>query len=158
MRTIKIFVGVILFLDLADSGKPQGQVIAVDRLPIYPIEHATIFSKLDFTLKSSRERILQLLGSKKFDLVVSDMAPNATGVRSLDQEAIANLAMEAIRFAISTSSVGATCLVKIWDGGFRQPLEKELLHFYSQLHHVRPQATQTESTEMFLLARGFKGN
>lgn len=109
---------------------------------------------MDFTLKSSREKILKTLGTAKLHLVVSDMAPNATGVKTLDQDAIIALAESALNFAISTSAV--TCLVKIWDGSGRNQIEKQMLNFYHQLNHVRPMATQTESSEMFLLARGFK--
>lgn len=139
-----------------DDKKPKGKVLSVDRQPIYPIPHATVLSRTDFTLKSSREKILQTLGDSKLDLVVSDMAPNATGVKSLDQEAIIALAQAALHFAVLTSSAQASCLVKIWDGSGRSQIEKEMLTFYTQLNHIRPMATQTESSEMFLLARGFK--
>nr|CAD7614543.1 unnamed protein product [Timema genevievae] len=140
-----------------DAGRPVGTVIAIDRLPIYPIEGVTIIGNTDFTTAAARERLLSVMEGRQADAVVSDMAPNATGVRAMDHENIVHLAYSAVRFAAQTSRVGAFLLVKLWDGAITIALERDLMRFYDKVKAVKPMASRSDSAEMFFLARGFKG-
>jgi 23S rRNA (uridine2552-2'-O)-methyltransferase len=86
---------------LTDKNFKQGTVISLDRLPIYPIAGALVLGSCDFTKAESREKLLNLLDveghGKGVDLMLSDMAPNATGVRAIDQEVIISLAYSFVR-------------------------------------------------------------
>lgn len=85
------------------------------------------------------------------------MAPNATGVRSLDQEHITKLCYSVLRFAALVSSVNASLVVKLWNNGEVPQLEKDMLRFYEKVKLVKPAASRADSSEVFLLAKGFFG-
>ncbi|XP_076648529.1 mitochondrial rRNA methyltransferase 2 [Halictus rubicundus] len=136
---------------------PIGTVIAIDKQSIHPIEGANILSKMDFTLSASQTELLNLLQDRKADVVLSDMAPNSTGMKQLDQENIAKLVYTAMRFALQVTKIDGTFVCKIWDGGRSQQIEQDLLRFYRTVKNVRPQATRDDSSEKFFLARGFRG-
>ncbi|XP_019554606.3 rRNA methyltransferase 2, mitochondrial [Aedes albopictus] len=141
----------------SQSGKPRGMVIGVDLLQIHPIEHATMLGNTDFTKQESQDKIRTLLGDRPVDCVLSDMAPNATGVRSLDQENIITLCYSVLRFAILMSAPNASLLVKIWDNGEVPLLEKNMQKYYQQVKRIKPRASRSDSAENFILARGFVG-
>lgn len=85
------------------------------------------------------------------------MAPNATGVRSLDQERITTLCYSVMRFAALMSAPAASLLVKVWDNGAIPQLERDMLRFYKSVKIIKPQASRADSSEKFLLAREFYG-
>jgi 23S rRNA (uridine2552-2'-O)-methyltransferase len=134
-----------------------GKVIAIDLLPIHHIEGATIFGNLDFTTEKAFEIIKNNLRPKFVDVVMSDMAPNSTGMRELDHENIIKLAYSAFKFAVLTSTYNGTLIVKVWDGIASAGLEKDIGMFYKNVKIVKPTASRSESSEKFILARGFKG-
>lgn len=141
-------------------GKKQGsigRVYAIDKLPFYPIEGATLLGNMDFTTANTQDTLRKLLQGIEVDVVLSDMAPNASGVRRMDHDHIILLAYTAMKFALQVSKVGGTFLVKIWDGEKSQQLEHDLLRFYDGVRVVRPDATRDESSEKYFLARGYKG-
>ncbi|XP_053999010.1 rRNA methyltransferase 2, mitochondrial [Hylaeus anthracinus] len=141
----------------AKTDNPVGTVLGIDKLPVFPVEGATLLCPLDFTHAESQKRIMELLEGNKADVVLSDMAPNASGVRDCDHENIIKLAYSAFVFALQVTQVDGTFLCKVWDGGMSKKLEQDILKFYKTVKIVRPQATRDESTEKFLLGRGFKG-
>lgn len=85
------------------------------------------------------------------------MAPNASGIRCIDQEKIMDLCYNVLRFAILMSSENANLLVKIWDNGNVKKFEQTVLRFYKSFKYIKPQASRSESAENFLLAKGFLG-
>ena len=134
-----------------------GTVLAVDKQPLYHIPGATVLGKMDFTSAKSQAELLKFLNGEKADVVLSDMAPSATGVRDLDHDNIIILAYAAVKFALQVMKVDGTFVCKLWDGGKSQRVEQDLARFFKSVRCVRPQATRDESTEKFILARGFKG-
>lgn len=138
-------------------GEQVGKVIAIDRLPIHPIDGAIVLGNMDFTTDEAQKQLKELLDGKFIEVVLSDMAPNSTGVKDLDHEKIIQLAYAAFKFAIEVSCYEGTFLVKVWDGFLSPKLEADLARFYRQVKIVRPDATRDESSEKFILARGFKG-
>lgn len=136
---------------------PVGTVYAVDRLPFYLVEGATILGNMDFTNVKTQEILSELLQGGKVDVILSDMAPNASGVREIDHDNIMLLAYAVLRFALQISKTQGTLVVKVWDGGKAQQFEQNLLKFYNSVKVVKPDATRDESAEQFFLARGFKG-
>lgn len=85
------------------------------------------------------------------------MAPNASGIRCIDQEKIMELCYNVLRFAILMSSENASLLVKIWDNGNVKKFEETALRFYQTVKYVKPEASRSDSAENFLLAKGFLG-
>lgn len=85
------------------------------------------------------------------------MAPNATGVRQLDQEKIMDLVYNVLHFAILMSSENASLLVKIWDNGNVKKFEEIALKYYKTIKQIKPEASRGDSAERFLLAKGFRG-
>lgn len=139
------------------ENKPKGLVIGIDLLPIYPIDGAETISNMNFTTEKGQNKIRELLKERSVDCVLSDMAPNATGVRSLDQENITTLCYSVLRFALQMSSQGAHLLMKIWDNGEVPTLERDILKYYKTVKTVKPHASRMDSAEMFILAKYFKG-
>lgn len=137
--------------------QPVGFVIGLDLLQIYPIAGANILGNTDFTLAESQAKIRTLLGDRRVDCVLSDMAPNATGVRSLDKERITTLCYAVLRFAALMSTANASLLLKVWDNGDIARLEADMLRFYRSVKIIKPQASRADSSEKFLLAREFVG-
>lgn len=141
----------------AKNQGPIGKVYAIDKLPFFPVEGATVLGNMDFTIAKTQETLLALLQGKKADVVLSDMAPNASGIRAIDHDNIILLAYAVLKFALQVTKIQGTLVIKVWDGGKSQELEQNLLRFYENVKIVKPDATRDESTEKFFLARGFKG-
>ena len=142
--------------DGADVSKPKGVVIGIDRLQIYPMDGATFMGNSDFTSTATHEKIKNILNGRKANCVLSDMAPNATGVRSMDQDNIMDLAFSVFNFALQVSAPDAILLIKVWDNGDVHKLEKLLSIAYESYKHVKPLASRSDSAEKFILAKGFK--
>lgn len=84
------------------------------------------------------------------------MAPNATGVRQLDQENIMMLCNSVLEFALRLSAPKASLLVKIWDNGEAPKFIKKLEEYYETVRTIKPISSREESTEKFILARGLE--
>lgn len=143
--------------DGSNERKPNGAVIGVDLLGIYPLEHATLMGNTDFTTEKGQQKILDVLGERKVNVVLSDMAPNASGVRMLDQENIIKLCYTVLRFAVKMSEVQGSVLMKTWACAEVQALEKDMKKFYKTVRVLKPQASRSDSAEQYLLGRGFVG-
>lgn len=111
----------------------------------------------DFTNTKIQEKIRNILGDKKINCILSDMAPNATGIRILDQDKIMDLCSKVLQFAIQMSAENANLLVKIWDNGDVKKFENVLLKYYKTVKSIKPNASRSDSAERFLLARGYIG-
>lgn len=143
--------------DGGDPSKPKGRVLSIDKLQIFPIEGATIMSNMDFNTIEAHDRVVDILNGKKVDIVLSDMAPSATGVRELDKDRILGLAYMALRFAALVTKVNGNLLFKVWDGKEVSILQMDLERFFKSIKILKPQASRSDSSEKFILARGFKG-
>ncbi|XP_026751761.1 rRNA methyltransferase 2, mitochondrial [Galleria mellonella] len=143
--------------DGSDKTKPKGMVLSIDKLQIFPIEGATIMSNMDFSTIEAHDKVIAVLGDKKVDLVLSDMAPSATGVKELDKDRIIGLCYMAIRFAALVTKINGNLLFKVWDGKEVPILEMDLERFYRNIKILKPKASRSDSSEKYILARGFKG-
>ena len=137
--------------------EPIGTVISIDKQPFQAIPGARLLCNLDFTKKLSQQRLLGELDGKLADVVMSDMAPHATGVKEMDHENIIKLGYSVFKFALEVSAFEAHLIIKLWDGGMAKQLENDIRRFYQHLKIVRPDATRDESAEKFIVARGFRG-
>lgn len=118
---------------------------------------ATIVNHMDFSKIEAHDRVVELLSGRKVDVVLSDMAPSATGVRELDKDRIIGLCYMAIRFAALVTKVDGNLLFKVWDGKEVPILQMDLERFYKSIKILKPQASRSDSSEKFILAKGFKG-
>ena len=137
-----------------------GIVVGCDLLNIEPVPGAILFSQCDFTLKESQQRILGVLGEQvrlKFDVVLSDMAPNASGHKDMDHDRILHLSYSALRFALLHSNKESNFVTKVWAGPRVDNLARDLKTFYSKVDRVKPQASRKESGEIYLVAQDFIG-
>ena len=133
----------------------SGRVVALDILDMKPIAGVE-FLKLDFLDEAAPERLSALLGGEA-DLVLSDMAANATGHRKTDHLRIMALAEAAAHFAREVLAGGGSLVCKVLQGGTEAGLLSDLKRDFSSVRHVKPPASRTDSAELYLLARGFRG-
>jgi len=138
---------------------PKGRVIALDILEMKPLPGVE-FLKLDFLDEAAPARLKELLGGKahgKVDVVLSDMAANATGHRQTDHLRIMALAEAAAFFAREVLAPKGTFLCKVLQGGTETRLLAELKRDFETVKHVKPPASRADSAELYLLAKGFRG-
>jgi 23S rRNA (uridine2552-2'-O)-methyltransferase len=137
----------------------KGRVIALDILDMKPLARVE-FERLDFLDRSAPDRLKAMLGGgadAKADVVLSDMAANATGHRQTDHLRIMALAEAAAAFACEVLAPGGAFLCKVLQGGTEAALLAELKRDFSSVKHVKPPASRTDSAELYLLAKGFRG-
>jgi 23S rRNA (uridine2552-2'-O)-methyltransferase len=133
----------------------KGRIIALDILDFKPMTGVE-FLKLDFLDATTPDRLKEMLGGKA-DVVLSDMAANATGHRPTDHLRIMALAEAATHFAREVLGKGGSFLCKVLQGGTEATLLAELKRDFESVKHVKPPASRTDSAELYLLARGFRG-
>jgi 23S rRNA (uridine2552-2'-O)-methyltransferase len=134
--------------------------IAVQRgaaglLAVDPLKGAEII-QADFTDPDCGARLMDLLGGAP-DVILSDMAPNTTGHRQTDHLRIVGLIETAVDFAIQVLEPGGAFVSKAFQGGETAGLLTLLKTNFATVRHVKPKASRAESSELYLLATGFKG-
>jgi 23S rRNA (uridine2552-2'-O)-methyltransferase len=141
----------------AKTGSPEGRgrVVGIDLLPIEPLPGAE-FVTLDFLDPDAPERLTALLGGPA-DVVLSDMAANATGHKKTDHLRIVGLAEAAADFARSVLAPGGAFLAKVLQGGTEGALLADLKRDFTAVRHVKPAASRSDSAELYVLATGFRG-
>jgi 23S rRNA (uridine2552-2'-O)-methyltransferase len=133
----------------------EGRVIAIDVLPMEPIAGVD-FVQLDFLDPSAPQKLKAMLGGGA-DVVLSDMAANATGHAKTDHLKIMALVEAAAEFAREVLKPGGTFLAKVLQGGTEASLLAALKRDFKQVKHVKPPASRADSAELYLLSTGFRG-
>ncbi|MDH5446890.1 MAG: 23S rRNA (uridine(2552)-2'-O)-methyltransferase RlmE [Gammaproteobacteria bacterium] len=135
--------------------KGRGRVIATDILPMDALADVE-FIQGDFREEAVLNNLLQMLGEDKADLVMSDMAPNISGMKAVDQPRAMYLAELAFELAKETLNNQGVFLVKVFQGeGFDEYL-RELRSYFKSVTVRKPKASRPRSREVYLLARGRK--
>jgi len=137
------------------SAQGRGKVVAIDRLPMPPMPGVE-FIECDFLDARAPDEIKAMLGGPA-DVVLSDMAANATGHRRTDHLKIMALAEAAADFAREALAPGGAFLCKVLQGGTEAMLLAALKRDFSHVEHVKPAASRPDSAELYLLATGFRG-
>jgi 23S rRNA (uridine2552-2'-O)-methyltransferase len=134
----------------------KGKVAAVDILPMDPLpgENFRFFPR-DVTDIALPSEIVSFLG-RKADAVVSDAAPNTTGIPFTDQARSADLVHSVLVLAGGTLRDGGTFLAKIFEGAEADEVVRELRASFGSVRRIRPAATRKESFELYLLARKYR--
>lgn len=136
--------------------KPGGRVVASDILPMDPVPGVD-FIQGDFTEDECFQRILTQLGGSPVGIVISDMAPNISGMKEIDQPRAMHLLELATDFADNTLTAGGTLLMKVFQGQGFEELMRDLRQRYDTVATRKPEASRARSREVFLLCRGFRG-
>ena len=132
----------------------QGKVIAIDILPIKPIDNV-LFLKGDFTEQTVYDQCLKLLQGRNVDLVISDMAPNLSGIKSRDQARSMMLAELTSEFACNVLKPGGSMLTKVFQGEGVDIFRKDLKQHFQKIVTRKPAASRGHSREFYVLARTF---
>ena len=132
-----------------------GRVVAIDLLAMDAIPGVT-FLQLDFLDAAAPARLKELLGGPA-DIVLSDMAANATGHKRTDHLKIVALVEAAAEFAREVLAPGGTFLSKVIQGGTEAALLADLKRDFASVKHVKPAASRADSAELYVLATGFRG-
>ena len=130
-------------------------VVGVDLLPVEPIEGAVLI-QADFTEPGVDDRLIEALGGAP-DLVLSDMAHNTVGHRATDHLKIIALIEIAADFAVRTLKPGGAFVTKNFQGGSAGEVLGLLKSAFAEVKYVKPKASRTDSSEVYLVATGFKG-
>jgi 23S rRNA (uridine2552-2'-O)-methyltransferase len=131
-------------------------VVGVDLLPVDPIGGAVMLVG-DFSDVEVQDRLVEMLGGKA-DLVLSDMAPNTTGHGATDHLRIVALAEEALAFAVDVLAEGGGFVAKVFQGGAERTVLEALKRHFSSVRHAKPPASRKESSELYVVATGFRGS
>ncbi|HWK97289.1 MAG TPA: RlmE family RNA methyltransferase [Pseudolabrys sp.] len=134
---------------------PHGKVIGIDLLDIEPITGVD-FRVFDFLDPGAPDLLKEMLGGPA-DVVLSDMAANATGHRKTDQIKIVALVEAAAEFAREVLAPGGAFLAKVIQGGLEGQLLATLKKDFAKVQHIKPPASRADSAELYLLATGFRG-
>jgi 23S rRNA (uridine2552-2'-O)-methyltransferase len=137
------------------AAEGRGRVVAVDVLAMAPVAGVE-FIQIDFLDAGAPDAIRTLLDGSA-DVVLSDMAANATGHRRTDHLKIMALAEAAADFAREVLAPGGAFLCKVLQGGTETALLASLKRDFTAVRHVKPAASRTDSAELYLLATGFRG-
>jgi 23S rRNA (uridine2552-2'-O)-methyltransferase len=137
------------------AAEGRGRVVAIDLLPMEPVA-GVAFAQLDFLNPAAPQRIRDMLGGPA-DVVLSDMAANATGHRRTDHLKIMALAETAAEFAREVLKPGGGFLAKVLQGGTEATLLAGLKRDFASVKHVKPAASRADSAELYVLATGFRG-
>lgn len=136
------------------AAEGKGVVIAIDRLEM-PAIAGVMFLHLDFMDETAPAQLKVLLGGAA-DVVLSDMAANATGHRKTDHIKIMALAEAAAMFAREVLKPGGAFLCKVLQGGTEGALLADLKRDFASVKHIKPPASRADSAELYVLATGFR--
>jgi len=137
------------------AAEGKGRVVAIDLLALAPIPGVD-FIRLDFLSPEAPAEVKALLNGAA-DVVLSDMAANATGHRKTDHLKIMALAEAAAEFAREVLAPGGVFLCKVLQGGTETTLLAQLKRDFTVVKHLKPAASRSDSAELYLLAMGFRG-
>lgn len=140
----------------AAAGALNGTILALDILPMEPVE-GVHFLQGDFQQQEVLEQLAGLLAGRQADVVVSDMAPNLSGIDSADAARIAALVEMAVEFAAGHLKPQGALVVKLFHGASYSQLVKLFKDTFKLVKPIKPKASRAKSSETFLVGVGLKG-
>ena len=149
---------------ISDPNLPKGKLIGIDLLPIEPLPGATFLSNSDFTSSDVQDKIrLALLDKEEhsnsvpqlsmIDLILSDMAPNASGILELDQAKLCSLVDACLLFACQNGKPKSSFVAKVWQGSNLKGLELRLKDRYKSVTRIKPKSSRENSAELYIVAK-----
>ena len=139
----------------AAAGELNGTILALDILPMEPVEGVT-FLQGDFREEDVLARLAAAVGGRKVDVVVSDMAPNLSGIESADAARIAHLVELAVEFARAHLKADGALVCKVFHGSGYSQLVQLFKETFRVVKPLKPKASRDKSSETFLVGIGLK--
>ncbi|KAM6904657.1 rRNA methyltransferase 2, mitochondrial [Xenentodon cancila] len=139
-----------------DPGLPRGTVVGIDLLNIPPLHGARFLSRRDVTDPGAHAELQELLPCGRAHVILSDMAPNASGVGDMDHERLITMCLSLIDLAEEVLQPGGSLLCKYWDGGLTHQLQGKLSSLFGSVRTVKPDASRRDSAERYFLARMYR--
>jgi 23S rRNA (uridine2552-2'-O)-methyltransferase len=137
------------------TDRGRGHVVAIDLLPVDPIPGVD-FVQMDFMADEAPDTLKRMIGGEA-DIVLSDMAANTVGHRRTDHLRIVGLVEAAAHFAVEILKPGGSFLAKVFQGGTEGSVLTLLKTHFASVKHVKPAASRAGSSEIYVLATGFRG-
>lgn len=137
------------------AAEGRGRVVAIDVLEMAPVPGVD-FLRLDFLDPAAPDRLRAMLGGAA-DVILSDMAANATGHKRTDHLRTMALVEAAAEFGRQVLAPGGVFLAKVLQGGTERALLDQLKRDFASVKHVKPAASRPDSAELYVLATGFRG-
>lgn len=134
--------------------KKMAHIAAIDILPMDPIDGVD-FIEMDFTDNEAPDRLKSIMQGEA-DVVLSDLSPNTTGHKRTDHLRMMALVEMAWDFAKDVLKPGGAFVTKVFQGGAEGEFLAQLKPHFSSVRHVKPPASRAESSEVYLVAQGFK--
>ncbi len=134
----------------------SGSVVALDMLPMDSISGVTVLTG-DFTDATVFAQLLNLVGERKTDLVISDMAPNVTGVRDVDQPRSMYLVELAVELASNILLPGGSFITKVFQGQGYDEFVRDLRRVFNRVSVRKPDASRAKCREVYVVAKSFIG-
>lgn len=141
--------------DIVKPGENGGKVVAIDYLEMKPVSEA-VFFQMDFTDDDAPDVLKEAIGGKAH-VVMSDMAPPTMGHKQTDHIRIMALAELAYDFAKDILLPDGVFLAKVFQGGAERDFLNQLKKDFQKVKHVKPPASRADSSEMYVVALGFRG-
>jgi 23S rRNA (uridine2552-2'-O)-methyltransferase len=132
-----------------------GRVLAIDLLPMDPISGVD-FLEADFLSETGLSWLRQRVGERAVDVVISDMAPNISGNRAIDQPRSMALIESALQFSEDVLNPGGSFLTKLFQGEGQREIEVAMAERFERLKRFKPRASRPESREIYLLACNYR--
>ncbi len=136
------------------SSEKSPQVVAIDLLDMPRVAGAA-FIQCDFMDDAAPQKLRELMGGQA-DVILSDMAPNTTGHAATDHLRIMGLLEAAYEFALEMLKPGGVFAAKVFQGGTERELLTRMRKDFDTVKHVKPQASRADSSEMYVVAMGFR--
>lgn len=136
------------------SQRKMTHIAAIDILPMDPLPGVD-FIEMDFTDNAAPDKLKEIMGGDA-DLVLSDLSPNTTGHKRTDHLRMVGLVEMAWDFAKDVLKPGGAFVTKTFQGGTQNELLAALKPHFTTVKHVKPAASRAESSEVYLVAQGFK--
>jgi len=133
----------------------RGRVVAVDLLPMAPLA-GVLFLQGDFREQEVLDALLAALGGNKADLVISDLAPNISGIGVSDQARAMHLAELALEFSRQCLKPGGSLVVKVFQGAGFSEFHKAMREAFAKVATRKPEASRGRSSEIYLLGKSLE--
>lgn len=134
-----------------------GRVHALDLLPMDSIAGVD-FIQGDFTEEDIFDELLKIIENRPVDLVISDMAPNLSGNKAVDQPAVMYLAELAVELAEKVLTINGVFIAKLFQGQGFDPFVLQVRTLFNGVSIIKPDASRSRSREVYLVAKGLKAN
>lgn len=149
-------VRIVLVVFIPEPESPLGTVIGIDLLNIPPLDGAHFLSSHDVTDPRTHAQILELLPRGEAHVILSDMAPNASGFKEMDHERLIAMCFCLLGLAEKILKPGGSLICKYWDGALAQKLQEELSSEFGSVRTLKPSASRKDSAEKYFFAQMYK--